>query len=122
MDNKLLALAAVGGAYWYLKGRKQRNPQRPSLRRNPTRSELLAQEKALHERLNELYEGPSYFTGAGATNKHMTSKQSAITRTKAKLHSVQRKLGLASGADMDNLSDSTRAGRYRHKKRFGYYL
>ena len=26
MDNRLLALAALGGAYWYLKGRKRRNP------------------------------------------------------------------------------------------------
>lgn len=116
MDSRLLALAALGGAYWYLKGRKQRNPQRPSLRRNPTREELLAQQKALYDRLNELYEGPSYFTGAGATNK-----QSAIKRTRAKLHSVQRKLGLPSGADIDNLSRSTQAGRYRHKKRYGYY-
>lgn len=121
MDSRLLALAALGGAYWYLKGRKQRNPQRPSLRRNPTREELLAQQKALYDRLNELYEGPNYFAGAGATNKWMTSKQSAIKRTRAKLHSVQRKLGLPSGADIDNLSGSTQAGRYRHKKRFGYY-
>jgi hypothetical protein len=41
VDSKLLALAAVGGAYWYLKGRKQRNPkpmrrQYPVSKRAPT--------------------------------------------------------------------------------------
>jgi len=94
---------------------------RSKLRRNPTRSELLAQEKALYDKLNELYQGATYFTGAGATNKWMTSKQSAITRARAKLHSVQRKLGYSSGADVDNLGESTRAGRYLHKKRYGYF-
>jgi hypothetical protein len=118
MDNKLLALAAVGGAYWYLKGRKERNPQRSTLRRNPTRAELLAEKQALYDRLSELRQGLPYWPG---TTKWLSSKQSAIKRAEAKLASVQRKLGFSTGADIDNLGESTRAGRDAHKKRRGFF-